>query len=156
MGIEEDIAVLERVPSFAVLGRDALRILAIGAENRYVRSGEILFSAGEPADAGFLIQDGSFTLKESAASSESQAVIARRGTLLGEFALLKEMTRPMTATAAEPSNVLRISRGLFLKMLEGYPDAAQRLRGHIAGRAMRTSEEIRRLGATLAPDAKPT
>jgi CRP-like cAMP-binding protein len=153
MGIEEDIAVLERVPSFAVLGREALRILAIGAESRYVRSGEVLFRAGEPADAGFLVQDGSFTLKESAASSESQAVVARRGALLGEFALLKETTRPMTATAAEPSNVLRITRALFLKMLEGYPDAAQRLRDHIAGRSIRTAEEIRRLGATLVSDA---
>lgn len=153
MGIEEDIAVLERVPAFAVLGRDALRILAIGAENKYVRSGEILFSAGEAADSGYLIQDGAFTLKESAASSESQAVIVRRGTLLGEFALLKETTRPMTATATEPSNVLRITRGLFLKMLEGYPDAALRLRDHIAGRSIRTAEEIRHLGATLMPGA---
>jgi hypothetical protein len=34
MGIEDDIAVLERVPTFSVLGRDALRILAFGAENR--------------------------------------------------------------------------------------------------------------------------
>ena len=36
MTIEDDIAFLERVPALAILGRDALRILAIGTENRYV------------------------------------------------------------------------------------------------------------------------
>ena len=31
--------------------------------------------------------------------------------------------------------MIRISRSLFLKMLEGYPDAAQSLRDQIAARA---------------------
>ena len=35
MTIEDDIAFLERIPSLRLLGRDALRILAIGAESRY-------------------------------------------------------------------------------------------------------------------------
>ena len=52
MTIEDDIAFLERVPSFAILGRDALRILAIGAESRYVHGGEVLFMVGDLADGG--------------------------------------------------------------------------------------------------------
>lgn len=151
MGIEDDISVLERVPTFAVLGRDALRILAIGAENREVGSGDVLFTAGDVADAGYLIQEGSFALKEGPPDSPGEAVIARRGTLLGEFALLKDTTRPVTAVAAEPSRVLRIARTLFLKMLEGYPDAATRLRAHMAQRAMRTADDIRKVGDALEP-----
>jgi hypothetical protein len=34
-------------------------------------------------------------------------------------------------------------------MLEGYPEAAERLREHMASRATRTAEEIRRVGASL-------
>lgn len=151
MGIEDDISVLERVPTFAVLGRDALRILAIGAENREVGNGEVLFVAGDAADAGYLIQEGSFALKEGPPDSQGEAVIARRGTLLGEFALLKDTTRPVTAVAAEPSRVLRIARTLFLKMLEGYPDAATRLRAHMAQRATRTADDIRKVSAALDP-----
>ena len=62
MTIEDDIAFFERVPTLGLLGRDALRILAIGAESRYVHGGEVLFNAGEPADAGFVVQEGSFSL----------------------------------------------------------------------------------------------
>jgi CRP-like cAMP-binding protein len=154
MGIEDDIAVLERVPTFSVLGRDALRILAIGAENREVAAGEVLFAAGDAADAGYLIQEGSFTLKEGPPDSQGEAGIAQRGTLLGEFALLKETTRPVTAVAAEPSRVLRIARTLFLKMLEGYPDAAHRLRKHMAARATRTAEDIRKISTALEPGGR--
>ncbi len=154
MGIEEDITVLERVPTFAVLGRDALRILAIGAENRQIADGEVLFAAGDVADAGYLVQEGAFALTEGPPDNRGESVIARRGTLLGEFALLKETTRPVTAVAVEPARVLRIARTLFLKMLEGYPEAAHRLRAHMAARATRTAQEIRRVGAALDPAEK--
>ena len=43
MALEDDIVFLGKVPTFRVLGREALRILAISAEQRHVRSGEILF-----------------------------------------------------------------------------------------------------------------
>ena len=50
MTIEDDIAFLERVPSLRLLGRDALRILAIGAESRTIHEGMTLFGEGEDAD----------------------------------------------------------------------------------------------------------
>ena len=66
MAIDDDIAFFERVPTLGLLGRQALRILAIGAETRQVDRGEVLFSAGEQADGGFVIQEGSFRLSDLA------------------------------------------------------------------------------------------
>jgi CRP-like cAMP-binding protein len=56
--------------------------------------------------------------------------------------LLTETMRPATAIAREPSTVIRISRSLFLKMLEGYPDAANTLREQIAARAAQSMQEM--------------
>ena len=50
MAIEDDISLLERVPTLGLLGRQALRILAIGAETRYIHSGELLFKAITTSD----------------------------------------------------------------------------------------------------------
>ena len=72
----------------------------------------------------------------------ASSVVVGRGTLLGELALLTETVRPVTATAKEPSTVLRIPRTLFLKMLEGYPDAATKLRDIIATRTDQSTREI--------------
>ncbi len=151
MTIEDDIAFLERVPSFAILGRDALRILAIGAESRYVHGGEVLFTVGDPADAGYVVQDGSFTLKTDNTEATSAEMTVSRGALLGELALLTETTRPVTATAAEPSTVIRVPRSLFLKMLEGFPDAARRLRDHIAARTNQAAKDMSDVRLTLDP-----
>ena len=98
MSIEDDIAFLERVPTLRLLGRAALRILAIGAESRYVHNGEVLFRAGEPADCGYVIQEGSFQLGDQL-QGWPHDVIAGPGTLLGELALIAETKRPATATA---------------------------------------------------------
>ena len=151
MTIEDDIAFLEKVPTFAILGRDALRIIAIGAENRYVHGGDVLFMVGEPADAGYVVQDGSFTLKSETADAAAPGLIATRGALLGELALLTETTRHVTATAAEPSTVIRVPRSLFLKMLEGFPDAARRLRDHIATRTNQAAKDMIDVRMTLDP-----
>jgi CRP-like cAMP-binding protein len=152
MTIEDDIAFFERVPTLNTLGRPALRILAIGAESRYVHAGEVLFSAGDLADAGFVVQQGEFNL--TARESEGgDTVVVGRGTLIGELALLTETLRPVTATANEPSTVLRIPRTLFLKMLEGYPDAAKKLREIIATRADESTREI--YGVRSILDGRP-
>ena len=146
MSIEDDIAFFEKVPTLRLLGRSALRILAIGAESRYVHKGEVLFKTGDSSDCGFVVQEGSFALKGGSPVGE---VVAEPGALLGELALLAETKRPATATAREPSTVIRISRSLFLKMLEGYPDAAQKLREQIAGRMQQELTEIRSVRASL-------
>ena len=82
-------------------------------------------------------------------------VVAGPGTLLGELALIAETRRPATATATEPSTVIRISRSLFLKMLEGYPEAAQILREQIAARALQSASQMRDVRALLDASEAP-
>jgi CRP-like cAMP-binding protein len=141
MTIEDDVAFFEQVPTINMLGPGALRILAIGAENRYVHSGEVLFTADEPADGAYVVQEGRFNLAAPGASSE-KAITVGPFTLLGELALIAETTRPVTAVALEPSTVLRVPRSLFLKTLESFPDAARNLRDEIAARSLQSESDI--------------
>jgi CRP-like cAMP-binding protein len=143
MSIEDDIAFLERIPSLRLLGRDALRILAIGAETRTIHEGISLFGEGEDADCAYAVQEGSFELvAERGAIPPS---VAEPGTLIGETALFIAAKRTTAAVAREPSTVVRIPRQLFLKMLEGYPDAARRMRDALADRVGKTAGELIRV-----------
>ena len=135
MSVEDDISFLERIPSFGLLGRPALRILAMGAESREFQRGDVLFHVGEEADCGYVVQKGSLALQVGTADPSDQEVIVGPGALLGELALVIDTVRPATAKAIEPLTVIRISRSLFLKMLDGFPDAARRLRDYVASRA---------------------
>ena len=71
------------------------------------------------------------------------------GTLVDELALLTDMASPATAIAGEPTVVMRISRSLFLKMLEGYPAAARALRDMMNERLDGWSRELGKVKAML-------
>ena len=153
MNIDDDIAFLEQVPMLAQLGESALRILAIGAESYSVSEGETLFAPGESADCAYVVQHGSFVIKPQAANGLES--IAEPGSLLSEFALLIETPRHATATAREDSIVLRISRAMFLKMLESNPQAAQQLRVLFASRADQLARDLEKVHAILARGTGP-
>jgi CRP-like cAMP-binding protein len=146
MSIEDDISFFERVPTLSQLGRQALRILAIGCETRHMHGGEVLFLAGEEADGGFVVQEGRFVLSST---EDGKEVTVGPCTLLGELALFTETRRPATATALEPATVLRIPRQLFVKMLDSFPDAARKLREVLAGRLDQSTREIVNVRAVL-------
>jgi CRP-like cAMP-binding protein len=141
MGLEEDIAFFERVPPLAALGKQALRILAIGAETRHLQSGAVLFYAGELADGGYVVQEGSLLL-EPGTLAEGNEITVGPGTLIGELALLTNTVCQATAIAKEPTIVVRIPRNLFRKMLEGYPAAAEKLRDSMSERLQAWSKEL--------------
>jgi len=154
MTIENDIAILERVPIFSQLGFAALQIVAIGSESRQLEDGEVLFRAGESADAGYVIQEGALKLTRHDTRRGDPSVTLGPGVLVGELALLTETIRPATAVAAVPTTVIRISRSLFHKVLEGFPEAARMMRDHMAERANRTSEEVAAVRGTLDPSGR--
>src|SRR5215475_7264472 len=113
MSIDDDVALLERVPTLRLLGDTALRMLAIGSEQRNFERGDVLFNIGDEADAGYIVQRGAFRVEEGGAE-----IIAGPGALIGELALIVAMKRPSTATALEYTTVIRIARSLFQRVLE--------------------------------------
>ncbi len=153
MALDEDIAILERVPTLAMLGHEPLRILGIGAESRRLAEGEVLFRQGEKADSGYVVQEGSLALVPDGGRGGRST--ARPGTLVGEIALLTDTVRPVTATAREPTIVIRIPRPLFLKVLQGYPDAALRLRDALVAEAERVRRDLEAVRQTLSGVPSP-
>ena len=146
MSIDDDVVLLERVPTLRLLGRDSLRMLAIGSEQRSIYSGEYLFRLGEEADSGFVVARGAFRVDDGAGAETT----AGPGTLIGELALVVAMQRPATATAMENSTVIRIARSLFQRVLESDPAAARRLRDEFAARTSQLASDILMAGAKLS------
>jgi CRP-like cAMP-binding protein len=146
MSIEDDVALLERVPTLRLLGTPALRMLAIGSEQRNIGRGEMLFRAGDDADAGFIVQRGAFRIEDGGGAE----MIAGPGALIGELALITAMQRPSTAIALEHSSVIRVARSLFQRVLESDPAAARRLRDEFAARTSQIASDILMAGAKLS------
>jgi CRP-like cAMP-binding protein len=146
MSIEDDVALLERVPTLRLLGTTSLRMLAIGSEQRDFGRGDVLFNAGDDADAGYIVQRGAFRIDDGGGVE----MVAGPGALIGELALVVAMPRPSTAVALEQSSVIRVARSLFQRVLESDPAAARRLRDEFANRTSQIASEILMAGAKLS------
>lgn len=146
MSIDDDVALLERVPTMRLLGSAALRMLAIGSEQRNLARGDTLFRQGDDADCGFIVRRGTLLIRDDTGAE----VTAGPGALIGELALVIAMQRPSTATALENASVVRIARSLFQRVLESDPDAARRLRDEFASRSSQIASDILMAGAKLS------
>ena len=146
MSIEDDVVLLERVPTLRLLGTAALRMLAIGSEQRDCARGDALFNVGDEADSGYIVQRGAFRIEDGGGAE----IIAGPGALIGELALITAMRRPSSAVALENSSVIRVARSLFQRVLESDPAAARRLRDEFANRTSQIASDILMAGAKLS------
>ena len=141
MALEDDIAILVQAPLFELLDRDALRLVAFAAENRVLRAGDVLFRRGDRSDGGYVVSRGAIAL-DARDDGAPAAFIAGAGALIGQAALFARIARPATATAREPSTVIRISPSLMRRVLEEFPHAAVAMRDAMATELERLAEGL--------------
>ena len=131
------------------------RILAISAESYSVQAGQLLLTVSQASELrGYrpAARSGAFFLRSSRSRAAPKPSRAR---YLAIRTLPAETQRPATAIARETSTVMRLSRAMFVKMLESYPDAAVRMRELIVSRADQWTREIENVRAALARGTGP-
>ncbi|MDM9649674.1 cyclic nucleotide-binding domain-containing protein [Rhizobium sp. S163] len=149
MALNDDIQLLAQLPLFNGMSEDQLRLIAFGADRRVISNGQMLFRESSPADSAYVIVSGSVELSHTGRDNkpEVQAVVGS-GTLLSELALVTLVERKFTAIAREDTAIIRITRSLFHRLIEEYPDAAlliqQRIRDNIAALAAKAAAELHR------------
>ncbi|WP_306030809.1 cyclic nucleotide-binding domain-containing protein [Stappia sp. MMSF_3263] len=148
MSLARDMDLLRQVPLLSEFPDEQMRLLAFSAENVSYRDGEVLFISGERADAGLVIASGSVALE---GDGEERADLGTYGpgSLIGETALLVETRRPARAVAVGPTEVIRIRRALFKRMLQEFPDIARRLFEARAAHFRATAGALARVGTVL-------
>lgn len=110
---------LRRSPLFRGLSAPALERIAELAVRRGYRSGEVVFSQGDPGDALYAVITGKIRISAGAADGREIFLnIMEPGDTFGEIALLDGGTRTASATATMDSELVSIRREHFLALLE--------------------------------------
>lgn len=132
MALADDIRVLSQLPLFRGMGDEQLRLIAFGADRRHIATGQMLFREKSPAECAYVVVSGGFELTVIGEGGKPRRETAvKAGTLLSELALVTLVERKFTATATEDSDVIRITRSLFHRLLEEYPEAARLIEDRI-------------------------
>lgn len=132
MSLTDDISLLSKVSLFQGFSDEMLRLVAFGSERRTITRNKPLFHEGAVADSAFVVASGRFTLLSRDRNGKLQTIgQALPGDLLGEMAVISASKRRMTVMATDDSEVIRINRPMFRRMMEEYPEIAMMLRERI-------------------------
>ena len=151
MSLDTDIALIRSVPFLSVLGEEEARLVAFGAERRRMGAGERLMREGSYSDGAYIITAGAISITTKTGRRE----VMGPGTIVSPLALVSEIEHPQTALAAEPSEVLKVSRPLFRRVMEEYPEVARRLHERITEQLAALSPELQRILDELNADGEP-
>ncbi|MBO1906057.1 Crp/Fnr family transcriptional regulator [Microvirga sp. 3-52] len=148
MALDDDIAVLSQAPLFNLLERDALRLVAFASESRTYREGDVLFKKGDRSDGGYVVSRGAIAL-DAKDDGSPETFLAGPGSLIGQAALFARIERRATATAREPSGIIRVTPSLMRRVLEEFPDAAASIHEAMAEELTRLTEGLERVRQQL-------
>lgn len=142
MALDDDIRILSGCSFFEDFSGDQLRLLAFGAERVTVEKDRELYREGQPADCGYVLIDGEIELFRKTEDGKRTLRTVPPGMLIGELALMTRTTRLTSALASQDSQLMRIRRGVFMRMLEEFPETAAALHGRLTDRLRVMLREI--------------
>jgi hypothetical protein len=124
------ISVLERLGIFASAPQPVLERLAAACTTVQFRAGEAIVREGEPADALYVILEGSVGVTaQGEAGVEKRLRTMGEDTYFGEIGLLERIPRTATVTAESPTRCYRIDGDEFLDALITTPPTTSLLEG---------------------------
>lgn len=130
MALDEDIRVLSSVKLFEGFTHEELRLLAFGAENVVLHADKKLYLQDDEADSAYVVVRGRIVLYRESDGGVIGSVGS--GAILGELALVADTRRLTSAAAAGEAELLRLTRRMFRRILEEYPDTAVLLHRRIS------------------------
>jgi NTE family protein/lysophospholipid hydrolase len=136
---------------------DAATVHALQSEMEWVHlpAGEILMRQGDPGDAMYIIVQGRVRfLVQSPDGIERSVGEAGAGECVGEFALLTDDTRTATVCAVRDTDVVRLSRPVFDRLVQRYPQMMReiaRIMIRRRQRSLRAEESPRATNFAIVP-----
>ena len=118
-----------------------------------VRGGEMLVRQGDQATDMFVVLHGSLEVIVTGRSGRARLVdVLGPGSTVGEMALLSDAPRTATVCALRDSELVRVSRAEFLRLVEDHPHMAMALARTLIHRLQQTTAtpDVTRLARTVA------
>ena len=142
MMLKDEVQTLRQVPLFSRVAPAKLKLLAFASDRVSYRPGEILFHQGDPGDAAYVILTGKADIRADSPNGEIKVAELDNNDIVGEIAILCDVSRTATVKAAVPLEALRIRKDDFLKLLADYPDMMLEVLRSLADRLTRTTTEL--------------
>ena len=120
-----DTDLLAELDFFSLLNEEDHRALAAVIDHITLDEGAMLFHAGDPGDALYVVRSGAIELSvKDVVGQKIVLTVAQAGDMFGELALLDSEPRSATAIALAPCSLLMLDRDDLLLLFQKHPGAA--------------------------------
>ncbi len=147
MAADANIELLQAIPIFSGLSTSQLAMIAGAARKTFFTEGQAIIKEGQSGETSYVILSGK-AVSRSPDSQFEETLLP--GTMIGELAMLVEMTYAMTVTAIERVRALAISRTDLYAVMDKDPSLAQHFADKLMQRLLDLAEELRAVDEQFA------
>ena len=145
MKLHRNVGWLRDLPLFQYFSEEQLQLMAFNCHHRTYEDGQFLFHKDEQGLSAFVVTSGTVELIDYDGSQlYGEDDMLGTGTMIGEVAMIVRSQRPASVRAAGQVEAIEIPRAAFHRVLEEYPEIAEKIRQMMAARV-----------AALVTDLKP-
>lgn len=145
MSLDKEIELMRRFPIFATLDAQQLQLLAFNGERRRYRAGDILFHEGSVGSGAVIVISGEIALERRYNDGMVEEDTLRVGTMVGELSMITGIERASSARALTEVDVFMVSRRLFRRVLDEFPETAARIHKLVGDRLQHAVGDLTRV-----------
>lgn len=143
MSLKEEVELLRRIPFFAGVELSKLKLLAFTSERVAFEADQALFKQGDMGDAAYIIVDGEADVLVDTPLGPITVATLAKNDFVGEIAILCDIPRTATVRARQRLVTLRISKDLFMQLLNEFPTMAIAMMRELAHRLELNNQKLR-------------
>jgi CRP/FNR family cyclic AMP-dependent transcriptional regulator len=143
MGLEQEVAILKKIPLFARIDPTKLKLMAFASERMIFKPGQAVCRQGDVGDSAFIIIDGEADILIESDGGPIKVASVGRNDIIGEIAILLDVPRTATVQATSDLQTLKITKDLFFRMVTDFPEMGVEIMRVLAHRLDATNAQLR-------------
>ena len=142
MLLKDEVGMLRQVPLFSGVAPAKLKLLAFTSDRVTYAPGQMLFRQGDVGDAAYVVLSGKAEVMVDSPSGQIKVAEVEPNSIVGEIAILCNVSRTATVRATTAVEALRIRKDHFLRLLGEYPEMTVEIMRVLADRLSHTTAEL--------------
>lgn len=142
MRVQTEMELLRDLPLFAGVDPAQLQILSFSAKLRRFSAGQPIIRKDETGRGAYLILSGRANVHSGADAKSPKLAGVETGSLVGELAMFAAKPYPVTVIAAQNVEAKEITRALFNRVSEAFPEFARLVFAALSGKVQQGISEL--------------
>ena len=147
MSLNQEVDLLRTIPLFSKIEASKLKLLAFTSERLTFEGGQELCRQGDMGDAMYVIVEGSADVLIDTPNGPLKVAELKKNEFVGEIAILCDVPRTATVIAREKTTTLKITKDLFFRLVQEFPQMAVEIMRELAHRLEMNNVRMRQLQA---------